>query len=570
MKCGRASGRLVSLKGSRVAISWLLAGTLWLVSPANSQQTPQKFDSANTSGYVGNQPCLQCHESISTSFAQTAHAHASGLAGDNFIAGEFKHSASRSDYKVYAQDGKVWMSFEKTGDPLVQGKRQLLYYIGQGRRGTTYLFSVDGYYFETPINLYTSRHIWDMAPAYGNASQIPLGLPVLPSCMECHVSGMRPPMQGTENRYAAPLFLFAGVTCERCHGPAEAHAKNGSAAIVNPAKLKPERRDQVCMQCHLEGDAAIVRSGEHLYEYKPGDNLFDFVRYYVLTESQKPGLRATSQFEQLALSKCKKKSGDAMSCTSCHDPHRTIPASERVAYYRSKCLACHGNEFGEKHHAAQPDCTQCHMPANASSNIAHTAVTDHSIPRHAAHAPAGQGVSVSGMPQLVPFPSTETGGEKDVRDLALAWQSIAVEVNDGAQEAERLLRQAAVRFPNDPEVLAALAFDEQQQGAKDKARQLYNRALSLDPELIEAETNLGVLDAQTGDLRDAVRLWQDAFQRAPSRSEIGIDLARAFCAERQFSEARDYTLRVLEFNPDSAEAKTILKDLNSNRPRCGG
>jgi len=42
------------------------------------------------------------------------------------------------------------MSFQKAGDPLVHGKRQLLYYIGQGRRGTTYLFSVDGYYFRKP------------------------------------------------------------------------------------------------------------------------------------------------------------------------------------------------------------------------------------------------------------------------------------------------------------------------------------------------------------------------------------------------------------------------------------
>ena len=61
------------------------------------------------------------------------------------------------------------MSFERPGDPLVRGKRQLLYYIGQGRRGTTYLFSVDDFFFETPINLYTARRVWDMAPAYDNA-----------------------------------------------------------------------------------------------------------------------------------------------------------------------------------------------------------------------------------------------------------------------------------------------------------------------------------------------------------------------------------------------------------------
>src|SRR5271169_4962812 len=110
-------------------------------------------------GYVGNEPCAKCHASIYKSFSSTAHAHASGPASDNLVSGEFSHPKSQVKYHVYFESGKVWMSFDRQGDPLVQGRRQLLYYIGQGRRGTTYLFSVDGFYFETPINLYTSRHV---------------------------------------------------------------------------------------------------------------------------------------------------------------------------------------------------------------------------------------------------------------------------------------------------------------------------------------------------------------------------------------------------------------------------
>ena len=132
----------------------------------------------------------------------------------------------------------------------------------------------------------------------------------------------------------------------------------------DPAKLSAERRDQVCMQCHLEGDAAIQRPGKHLYQYRPGDDLSDYIRYYVLTDSGKPGLRAASQFEALAQSACKKKSGDAMSCTSCHDPHRAVTPEDRVAFYRAKCLTCHSAANLERnHHRDQPDCTRCHMPA---------------------------------------------------------------------------------------------------------------------------------------------------------------------------------------------------------------
>jgi hypothetical protein len=536
----------------------------------SASQDPQKKPLAQAAGtgYVGNEACASCHSSISRSFSGTAHAHASGPAAANLVAGEFVHQESRVKYRVYSESGKVWLSFERPGDPLVDGKRELLNYIGQGRRGTTYLFSVDGYFFEAPINLYTSRHMWDMAPAYGAVREAPMNLPVLPSCMDCHVSGIRPPIEGSENRYAMPLFLYAGVTCERCHGPGENHAKGG--AIVNPVKLSPERRDQVCMQCHLEGNAAIERPGKHLYQYRPGDDLSDYVRYYVLTDSEKPGLRAASQFEELAQSMCKKKSGDRMSCTGCHDPHRTISSDERVAFYRSKCLACHGAQFGEKHHGNQPDCTQCHMPAASSSDIAHTAVTDHRILRKPSFGAKLENTASSSLPQLLPFPNSKKSGDLDVRDLALAWQSI---VNRGMTMAqpgtEQLLRQALAQHPDDPAVLAALAYVEQKHGANDKARDLYRKALAQDPTLIDAETNLGVLEARSGKLSEAVSLWQDAFRRAPGRSQIGMNLALAFCSTRQFKDARNYTMRVLEFNPDLGEAKTRLKQLNADPPTCG-
>jgi tetratricopeptide (TPR) repeat protein len=530
------------------------------------QKKPATYPALN--GYVGNDACASCHASIFESFSRTAHVHASGPAAANVVVGEFVHKDSQIKYHVYSESGRVWMSLERPGDPLVQGKRELLYYIGQGRRGTTYLFSVDGYFFEAPINLYTSGHMWDMAPAYGAAREAPMNLPVLPSCMDCHVSGIRPPIEGTENRYAMPLFLHDGVTCERCHGPGESHTKGG--AIVNPVKLSAKRRDQVCMQCHLEGNAAIERPGKHLYQYRPGDDLSDYVRYYVLTDNEKPGLRAASQFEELAQSTCKKKSGDAMSCTSCHDPHRAISPTARVVFYRSKCLACHGGQFGERHHASQPDCTQCHMPAASSSDIAHTAVTDHRIPRRPWFGHQLENARSSALPQLVPFPNSKKTTDHDVRDLALAWQSI---VNSGmtmAQpEAEQLLKEAVARYPDDPAVLAALAYVEQKQGAKDKARDLYRKALAQDPTLVDAETNLGVLEARSGQLNEAVSLWQDAFRRAPGRSEIGMNLARAFCTTRQFNDSRNYTMRVLQFNPDLGQAKAMLKQLNSDPPGCG-
>jgi len=239
-----------------------------------------------------------------------------------------------------------------------------------------------------------------------------------------------------------------------------------------------------------------------------------------------------------------------------------------VAFYRSKCLACHGGSFGEKHHSSQPDCTQCHMPAAMSSDIAHTAVTDHSIPKRPSLGPALTNATSASLPELVAFPYSKSP-DRDVRDWALAWQSV---VNSGMTmaepKAESLLKKAAAQYPEDTAVLAALGYAEQKDGAKEKARELYQEALAIDRTLIDVETNLGVLDARSGDLADSATLWQDAFRRAPGRSDIGMNLARAYCAIGRFNDARDSVMRVLEFNPDLGAAKGLLRQLNADPPKC--
>jgi cytochrome c554/c'-like protein/tetratricopeptide repeat protein len=559
VEVGHAVSKLCGIVGG------VLLGVALLGISAEAKQEPEHSE-INAKGYIGNEVCARCHAPIYDSYARTNMAHASGPAEENFIPADFTHAKSGVHYRIYREGGRVWLSFDRPGDPSVRGRRELLYYIGSGQRGLTYLFSLDGFVFESPVNWYGKRRIWDMTPAYQDAKEIPLDLPAFTSCLHCHVSEMQPPIGGTENRYPTPLLRHRGVTCERCHGPGAAHVKGGP--IVNPAKLPPEWRDQVCVQCHLEGKVAIERAGRHVYDYRPGENLSDYIRYYVLDTNS--GLGAVSQVEALAQSVCKKKTGVAMSCTSCHDPHFSPSAEERVSYYRGKCLACHGAAFGSKHHADQPDCTGCHMPSSQSTDVAHTQVTDHRIPRRPDISPQLlQDVDPRpAKPRLIAFPPS-LGSDHDVRDLALAWQSLAERgMSSAAGEAERLLRSAAKQTPDDPALLAALGYIEQKRGATDRARELYQKAIALDPSSIDVATNLGVIEASTGHLREALKLWEGAFQRAPGRSAIGMNIARTFCDAGQFDESRSFVLRVLEFNPDLGGAKKLLQQLNRTPPRC--
>jgi len=207
------------------------------------------------------------------------------------------------------------------------------------------------------------------------------------------------------------------------------------------------------------------------------------------------------------------------------------------------------------------------MPALLSSDVAHTEVTDHRIPRRPEAASTPRTVS-DALPALKPFPPSEEA-QKDIRDLALAWQSMADRgMSRAAPQAEQLLRSALREFPDDPALLTALAYAVQRHGDEVQARALYQKALAGDPTLVDAATNLGVLEAQQGHLAEAIKLWKPAFARAPARSPIGMNLAQAYCGDAQFDAARHSVERVLRFNPDLGAAKKLLGELNAEPPRC--
>lgn len=552
----------------------MMAAALGQASPTKKPETSPQISKADRS--IGDQACARCHSAIYDSYQSTSMAHASGPVIDALTPAEFTHKESGVHYRIYSEDGRAWLSFERTSsekarstrkeDSQLTGKRELLYYIGSGRRGRSYLFQTDGFLFESPVNWYANRHTWDMAPAYQSAREIPLNLPAYAGCLHCHVSGIQPPLAGTENQYPQPPFTHGGVSCERCHGDGAAHLTGGT--IVNPAKLAPARRDEICMQCHLEGKVAIERPGRHVYEFRPGDSLADYIRYFVLVGTTGDGLGAVSQVEALAQSQCKKKSGDAMSCLSCHDPHRSVSPEERVSFYRAKCLTCHGTAFAAKHHADHPDCTACHMPASLSTDIAHTEVTDHRIlthPQISANLLEDADDHPS-PPRLVPFPSSQI---VDARDLALGWQSLVESGMTWAEpQASDALSAAIKQSPRDPALLSAIAYSEQKRKATVDARELYEKALKIDPTSIDAAVNLGVIEAEQDHLAAALRLWQEAFRRAPYRSSIGMNIARADCATDNFAEAKASVSQVLEFNPDFGPAREMLRYLEMSPAKC--
>ena len=162
-----------------------------------------------------------------------------------------------------------------------------------------------------------------MAPNFLNAHEMPLTLPVDANCLHCHVSGVAQALPGARNHFAAAPFAHGGIGCASCHGDATEHVQTkGKAPVLNPAKLDAARRDSVCLQCHLEGETAVYRLGHSLATYRPGESLFDSVAYFVHQGEVGPEGRATSQYEALLQSACKRASGDT-------DDVHDVPRSAR-------------------------------------------------------------------------------------------------------------------------------------------------------------------------------------------------------------------------------------------------
>ena len=156
-----------------------------------------------------------------------------------------------------------------------------------------------------------------------------------------------------------------------------------------------------------------------------------------------------------------------------------------------------------------------------------------------------------------------------MRGLALAWVSLG---GSGSQhaiaQAGKILPEALKQRPEDPELLAAVAFEEQQKGLTDKASDHYEHALRIKPLFLDAEANLALLEANAGNLDRAAALWKSAFARAPGRSTLGINLARAMCLTGHGEESKAAIERVLRFNPDLSTARGMLKQLESGEVSC--
>ncbi len=529
--------------------------------------------------------CASCHQAITASYKETPMAVGSGPALDgigSFVPGGFRHASSAVDYRVFLRASELWLSYDRPAagsKPALHGEQRLLYFVGSGQRGRTYLYkeaadsaSSDARWFEAPINYYTRKAVWDMAPAFGAVTAMPSPLPVDANCLHCHATEVQRSAPEARNRFAGAPFLQGGIGCSSCHGDPAAHlAAKGHGPIVNPDKLSVARRDSTCLQCHLEGDAAVFRANTSPADFRAGDDLDSHAVYFVKASAQAGGGRAASQYEALLRSACrngvagKPGAGDALTCTTCHNPHSTPSPAERVSFYRAKCLTCHtGSAMATTHHPEQKDCATCHMPTRDTADISHNQSTDHNIQRRPSTAPLRL-ASFEDTLELVPV------GKATVtdRDLGLAYAQLAERGDRSAGEkALRLLSRAEAAGQQDTPVHVQLGFLNQRSGNTAKARAEYEAALQDDPFEPTALGNLAVLEAGSGHTAAAVSLLQRVVTADPTQIAAGLNLAFIECRLGDKPKALGTLLMLERTAPDDAGLRAFLDSGNFAGQRC--
>src|SRR5439155_20877064 len=110
-------------------------------------------------------------------------------------------------YRTAARDGKLFQESLRGGEVLET--HAVHYAVGSGIHGRSYLIARGERLFMAPLSYYTSKAAWDLSPGFDSGAYRDFLRPVTDSCLFCHTGTAR---------------AADAISCERCHGPGEAHA----------------------------------------------------------------------------------------------------------------------------------------------------------------------------------------------------------------------------------------------------------------------------------------------------------------------------------------------------------
>ena len=484
--------------------------------------------------YAPTNACAPCHRKIADTYAQTGMGRAFFKpSADNSpeAYGSYYNRLSNTYFSMIQREGQYFQrrwQLDLAGKEANVEELKIDYVMGSGNHARSYLHRTErGMLIELPMGWYPEGG-WGMVP--GSGTQHPQTRRFVSyKCMFCHNAYPDIPA-GNEAPGGDPVFvgeLPQGIDCQRCHGPGLEHVRTaGRAAIVNPAKLNPERRMEVCMQCHLETTSgripAILQNFDRgTFSYIPGEALADFaISFDHAPKSGHEGkFEAVSSVYRLRQSRCFLESAGKLECTTCHDPHRIPRGREAVDGYSKICQNCHAAPHPVQI-ASTNDCITCHMPKARVDDAPRVIMTDHLIQRRPpanALAEFAERPAEEYLGEVVPYyprPLPDTPSSALYR--AVAQVGLGNNLQSGIPDLVRVIEQLK---PRNPEFYMVLGDGWKFSGNPRQATAAYEQALTLKPDSTRALRALAATQLMTGDIRQAEATLAHAVEIAPNDPE---------------------------------------------------
>jgi len=354
-----------------------IAIAIVVMTSSHSHKWPEAVRPAT---FVGDSTCLSCHGE-KASFEGTAHRITTQSPSRATILGSFtsgenvlRNANSDLHFRMDADStGFYQTAVFAHGADSTSRRERIAIVAGSGRGGQSYLYWKGDRLYQLPVSYWSSNHRWinSPGPAYIEG-QANFARGVAPRCLECHATWIEAvPDLSHENTFQAQGAIL-GITCERCHGEGKTHVATEqsplhslhSPQIVNPAHLTRERQMEACAQCHGGLGTPKIPS----FTYVAGQRLDNYVDLPVPGPNETVDVHG-NKVALLERSRCFRES--KMTCTTCHDVHRTQRDTTALS---GRCLTCHQEQscglFATRGRAAVAGrCVTCHMPEQSSNLI---------------------------------------------------------------------------------------------------------------------------------------------------------------------------------------------------------